>query len=95
MQTKNNLIVALRPYVTGEMMSTQADTPPKQSRITKLELKKYKKLQISKDEELEVLEFEEEEDDEELGGKISFGVLTSELNQIKKYIVKTKLVRKG
>ena len=28
-QTKNNLIVALRPYIKGELMVTQASTPPK------------------------------------------------------------------
>ena len=59
MQTKNNLIVALRPYVTGEMMITEVEIPPKQSRKTKPEHKKYQKQQISNDKELEVFEFEE------------------------------------
>ena len=101
MQTKNNLIVALRPYVTGEMMSTEAETPPKKSRKTKPEHKKYQKRQISNDEDLDVLEFEEEEDDEQQleivppGGQISSGVLTSEQNRIRENIARTKLVRKG
>ena len=31
-QTKNHLIVAPRPYVTGELMVTKVETPPKKSR---------------------------------------------------------------
>ena len=84
MQTKNNLSVALRPYITGpEMISTEAETPPRQSRKIRPEHKKYQKRQIS-NEELKVLEFEEEEDDEQQvevvppRGQISFGVLTSQ-----------------
>ena len=40
-QTKNNLIVALRPYVTGELMVAQAETPPKKSQKSKPGHKKY------------------------------------------------------
>ena len=29
LQTKSNLIVALRPYIIGEMMTKQDETPPK------------------------------------------------------------------
>ena len=42
-QTKNNLIVALCPYVTGELMITEPETPPKPSRKSKPEHEKYKK----------------------------------------------------
>ena len=38
-------------------MSTEAVTPPKQSRKTRPKHKKYPKRQISNDEELEVMEF--------------------------------------
>ena len=42
-QTKNNLLVALRPYVTREMMSGEAQTPPKKSRKSNPVHKKYNK----------------------------------------------------
>ena len=44
-QTKNNLIVALRPYVTGELMVAQAETPPKKSRKSIPEHEMYQKRQ--------------------------------------------------
>ena len=44
---------------------TEAEFPPKQSWKTKSEHKKDEKRQISNDEELKFLEFEEEEDDEQ------------------------------
>ena len=100
-QTKNNLIVALRPYIKGELMVTQATTPPKSAKKSKLEHKKYKKRQQPEEDEPEVLEFvEDEEEEAELevippGGHISSGILTSEQNRIRENIVKTKLVRKG
>ena len=42
-QTKTNLIVSLRPYVTRELMVTETETPPKKSRKSKPEHKKYQK----------------------------------------------------
>ena len=42
-QTKNNLIVALRPYSKRELMGTQANTPPKSSKKSKPKHKKHKK----------------------------------------------------
>ena len=42
-QTKNNLLVAPRPYVTGEIMSGEAQKPPKKSRKTIPIPKKYNK----------------------------------------------------
>ena len=42
-QTKNNLIVALRPYIKGELMVSQATTPPKPAKKSKLEQKKLKR----------------------------------------------------
>ena len=62
-QTKNNLIVALCPYVTGELMITEPETPPKPSRKSKLEQQKYKKIANPDDDELEVKELVEEEDE--------------------------------
>ena len=100
-QTKNNLIVALRPYIKGELMVSQATTPPKPTKKSKPEQKKYKKRQQPKEDEQEVLEFVEEEEEEEdaevipPGGHISSGIFTSEQNRIRENIVKTKLVRKG
>ena len=79
-------------------MGTKVETPSKQSHKSKLEKKKYQKQQRSNDDELKVLEFvEEEENDQQLevvppGGQIALGVLTSEQNQIRENIAKTKLV---
>ena len=42
-QTKNNLTVALRPYVTGELMVAQAEKPAKKSCKLIPEHKKYQK----------------------------------------------------
>ena len=50
-QTKNNLIVALRPYVIGELMVAQAETPKKKSRKSNPENKKYKKRSKPDEEE--------------------------------------------
>ena len=60
-QTKNNLIVALRPYIKGELMVAQATTPPKSANKSKPEHKKYKKRQQPEDDEPEVLKFVEDE----------------------------------
>ena len=102
-QTKNNLIVALRPYVIGELMVAQAETPPKKSRKSNPENKKYQKRhKPNEEEEEEIIEFVEEEEEEEQelevvapGGHLSSGVLSSEQNRIRENIAKNKLVRKG
>ena len=101
-QTKNNLIVALRPYVIGELMVAQAETPPKKSRKSNPENKKYQKRHKPNEEEEEIIEFVEEEEEEEQelevvapGGHLSSGVLSSEQNRIRENIAKNKLVRKG
>ena len=83
------------------MLRKEAETPPKQFRKSKPEHKKYQKRKSPDDDELEVLEFVEEEGDEQQaevvapGGQISSGVLTSEQNRIRENIARTKLVRKG
>ena len=90
-QTKKNLIVALCPYLSGELMVAQAETPKKKSRKSIPENKKYKKRSKPDEEEEEeeehneIIEFVEEEEEEEqelevvaLGGHLSSGVLTSE-----------------
>ena len=83
-QTKSNLIVALRPYITGEMITKQDTKPPKQSRKSKPEQKKYQKRQKPEEEEVKLLEYSQEEEEElqvvPPGGQISSGVL---LNRIK------------
>ena len=62
-QTKNNLIVACCPYVIGELMIRNVEIPPKKSRKSKSEHKKYKKRPtLPDDDELDVLEFVEEEE---------------------------------
>ena len=97
-QTKNNLIVALRLYIKGELMVTQATIPPKSANTSKPEHKKYKTLQHPEEDEQEVLEFVEDEEEEvehEVIPPGSSGILTSELNRIRENIVKTKLVHKG
>ena len=43
-QTKNNLIVALSPYIKGELMVMQATTPPKSAKKSKPKHKKYKSI---------------------------------------------------
>ena len=63
-QTKNNLIVALCPCVIGELMVREAKTPPKKSQTSNPEQKKYQKRQKPDENELEMLEFAEEEDEE-------------------------------
>ena len=98
-KTKNNLIVALCLYVTGELMVTQAETPPKKSSKSIPEHKKYQKRQ-KLDEEEEILEFVEEEEEQQIevvapGGHLSSGILSSEQNRIRENITKNKLVRKG
>ena len=88
LQTKSNLIVALRPYITGEFITKEDETPlPKQARKSNPEQKKYIKRKQPKDEEVEVLEYSEEEEEEELevvppGGQMSSSVLSSEQNKI-------------
>ena len=90
-QTKNNLIVALHPYVKGELMVIEAKTPQKKSRKSNPENKKYQKTQKpdkeEDDDDHEIIEFieEEEEEEQELevvapGAHLSSGVLTSEQN---------------
>ena len=64
LRTKSNLIVALRPYITGEMIMKQDEMPPKQSRKSKLEQRKYQKRQTPKEEEVELLEYSEDEEEE-------------------------------
>ena len=82
-------------------MVLQATTPPKFAKKSKPEQKKYKKKQQLEDDEPEILEFVEDEEEEEnvevipQGGHISSRILTSEQNQIRENIVKTKLVHKG
>ena len=102
-QTKNNLIVALRPYVIGELMVAQAETPPKKSRKSNPENKKYQKRHKpneEEEEEEEIIEFVEEEEGEEQelevvapGGHLSSEVLSSEQNHIRENIAKRKRVR--
>ena len=104
-QNKNNLIFALRPYVTGELMVAQAETPPMKSRKSIPEHKKYQKRQKpneEEEEEEEIIEFVEKEEEEEQelevvapGGHFSSRVLSSEQNRIRENITKKKLVRKG
>ena len=66
-ETKNNLIVALRSYIKGELMVAQACTPPKSAKKGKAEHKKYKKRQHPEEDEPEVLELvEDEEEDTQL-----------------------------
>ena len=40
-QTKNNLIVALRPYIKGELVVSQTTTPPRPTKKSKQEQKAY------------------------------------------------------
>ena len=62
-QTKNNLIVALRPYVIGELMVAQVETPPKKSQKLNPKNKKYQKRhKPNEEEEHEIIEFVEEEE---------------------------------
>ena len=63
LQTKNNLLVALRPYATREIMTGEAETPPKKSRKTNLFHKKYTKRPRPEKEQEEILEFVEEEEE--------------------------------
>ena len=42
-QTKKNLIVVLRPYIKGELMVAQVETPPKFAQKATSKHKKYKK----------------------------------------------------
>ena len=96
-QTKNNLIVALCPYVIGELMITETKTPPKPSRKSKPEHEKYKKRAKLDDDKLEEMEEKDEQQVEVVPprGQMSSGILKSEHNRIRENIVKTKLVRKG
>ena len=97
-QTKNNLIVALRPYVTGELMVAEVETPPMKSRKLIPQHKKYQKRQKPYEEEDEIIEFVEEEQQIEVvapGGHLSSDVLSSEQNRIRENIAKNKLVGKG
>ena len=55
LQTKNNLIVGLRSYVTRELMVEQAKTSPKKSRKSIPEHKKYQTCQKPDEEEDELL----------------------------------------
>ena len=59
-KTKKNLIVALRPYVTGELIVAQTETPHKSIP----EHKKYQKCQKPHEEEDEIIEFVQEEEEQ-------------------------------
>ena len=66
-RTKNNLIVALHPYIKGGLMVLQASTPPKSATKGKPKNKKHKKKQHPEEDKPEVLEFVEvEEEDSQL-----------------------------
>ena len=60
---RKDLILALRPYITGELMVVEAEKPPKTSQKSKPEKNKYKKRAQPDDDELEVKELVEEEDE--------------------------------
>ena len=83
-QTKNNLIVAFRLYIKGELTFTHATTPPMSAKKSKPEHKKYKKRQQLEEDELDVVEFVEDEEEEAdlevipLKGHVSSGTPTSE-----------------
>ena len=100
--TKNNIIVALLLYITGELMVVEAEMPPIKMAKSKPMQKKYKKRAKPHDDELDVVEFVQDEEDEEQqlnvvppSVQMSSGVLTSGQNKIRENIVKTKLVHKG
>ena len=89
-KTKNNLIVSLRPYVIGELMVAQAETPPKKFRKLNPENKYQKRHKTNEEEEQEIIEFVEEEEEEEQelevmasGGHLLSGMLSSEQNRIR------------
>ena len=101
-QTNINLIVALCPYVTGELMVREAETPPKKSHKWNLEHKRYKKRPKPDEDKQEMLEFVKEEDAEEQQievvaprGQMSSCILSFEQNAIRENIPRTKLVHKG
>ena len=58
------MIVALHPYIKGELFVTQSTTPPKSAEKSKPKHKKYKKRQQPEEGEPEVLEFVEDEEEE-------------------------------
>ena len=99
-QMKNNLIVALRSYVIGELIVAQAETPQKKSRKSNLKNKKYQKRQKpNEEEEHEIIKFVEEKEEEEQeleviapGGYLSSGVISSKQNRIRENIAKNKLL---
>ena len=86
------MIVALRPYIKGELMVMQGTTPPKSANKSKHEHQKYKKRQRPEEDEQEVLKFVEDEEEEvELkvippGDQITSGILTSKQNRIKEIL---------
>ena len=83
LQTKSNLSVALRSYITGEFITKEDETPPsKQSRKSNPEQKKYKKRKQPEDEEIEYSKEEEELEVVPPGGQMSSSVLSSEQNKI-------------
>ena len=67
------MIIALRAYFTGELIITEAETPPKPSRKFKSEHKKYKKRAKLDDDKLEEMEEKDEQQVEVVphGGQMS------------------------
>ena len=96
-ETSNNLIPTLHPYIQGhislrEASSSSVKVAPKKvaipSRPTK---KKVTKMSESKS----LISTNDEETRPTLGAKLAYGVLSSEQNPIRREIMHKKLVRKG
>ena len=96
-ETTDNLIATLRPYIQGHVNlreaspSQQITTPKKIVSQSRSARKKVKKMSESEDS----ISIDEEDNHSTPGVELASGVLSSYQNKIRREIVQKKLVRKG
>ena len=94
-ETSNNLITTLRPYIQGHM-ALREPSPVKVAPKKVANQSRPPKKKISKRFESESsCSTNDEETQATLGAELAFGVLSSEQNKIQRELMQCKLVRKG
>ena len=96
-ESSDNLITTLRPYIQGHINMREASpSPPKQAARKVATQSRPKKRKVTKMSESEDSSSTEEEDNRSTpGAELASGVLSSDQNKIRREIMQKKLVRKG
>ena len=96
-ETSQNLITTLRPYIQGHITLRDASPAPvkapqkgskMQSRLAKKKITKMSESESSSS-------MDDEETRAQPGAELAFGVLSFELNKIRRELMQKKLMRKG